>query len=64
MNLAIEKFKKHNVSEIYLEVRVTNYPAINLYKKLNFEIVKVIPGYYSDGEDAYVMSLRLKNIKN
>jgi len=63
MILAIEKFKKHNVSEIYLEVRVTNYPAINLYKKLNFEVVKVIPNYYSDGEDAYVMSLRLKNIK-
>jgi [SSU ribosomal protein S18P]-alanine acetyltransferase (EC 2.3.1.128) len=63
MKHTIERFKKYNISEVYLEVRVTNYPAINLYKKLNFEIVKVTPNYYSDGEDAYIMSLRLKEAK-
>ncbi len=46
----------YRVDEYYLEVRVSNYPAINLYKKLGFEIIKVIRGYYSDGEDAYLMA--------
>ena len=48
--------KYYLVDEYYLEVRVSNYPAINLYKKLGFEPVKVLRGYYSDGEDAYLMA--------
>ncbi|MDR0797125.1 MAG: ribosomal-protein-alanine acetyltransferase, partial [Nitrososphaerota archaeon] len=43
----------------FLEVRVTNEPAISLYKKLDFEISRTINGYYSDGEDAYVMTKKL-----
>ena len=43
----------------FLEVRVTNEPAIALYKKLGFEITRTINGYYSDGEDAYVMTKKL-----
>ncbi|HDI42367.1 MAG TPA: ribosomal-protein-alanine N-acetyltransferase [Candidatus Bathyarchaeota archaeon] len=39
----------------YLEVRVSNYAAINLYRKLGFKITRRIKGYYLDGEDAYVM---------
>ena len=38
-----------------LEVRVSNIPAINLYRKLGYRIVERIPRYYQDGEDAYVM---------
>ena len=38
-----------------LEVRVGNEPAIRLYRSLGLEIVDLIRGYYSDGEDAYVM---------
>ncbi len=40
---------------IYLEVRVSNEPAINLYKKLGYRKLGVIPRYYHDGEDAYLM---------
>ena len=43
-------------SESYLEVRVSNDPAINLYKKLGYQIVTTHHGYYRDGEDAYLMS--------
>lgn len=50
----------YKADSIYLEVRVTNYPAISLYEKFGFKKVRVIKGYYSDGEDAYVMVLRLK----
>ncbi|QXJ27190.1 Peptide alpha-N-acetyltransferase [Saccharolobus shibatae B12] len=49
----------YNAEEIYLEVRVTNYPAIALYEKLNFKKVKVLKGYYADGEDAYLMARQL-----
>ncbi len=38
-----------------LEVRVSNTPAINLYKKLGFSVVTKKKQYYSDGEDAYYM---------
>ena len=43
----------------YLEVRVTNDPGVALYKNLGFEVSRTIHGYYSDGEDAYVMTKKL-----
>ena len=49
-------YREYRADEYYLEVRVSNTPAINLYKKLNFKIIRIIPGYYLDGEDAYLMA--------
>ena len=40
---------------VYLEVRVSNRIAVNLYRKMGYVFVRVIEGYYSDGEDAYLM---------
>lgn len=45
--------------EIYLEVRVSNTSAINMYQKLHFEIKSKLRSYYRDGEDAYLMALEL-----
>jgi ribosomal-protein-alanine N-acetyltransferase len=45
--------------EIYLEVRVSNTSAINMYQKLSFEIKSRLRSYYRDGEDAYLMALEL-----
>lgn len=45
--------------EIYLEVRVSNTQAIEMYKKLRFEIKSRLKSYYRDGEDAYLMALEL-----
>lgn len=56
---AMENMSKRGAKECYLEVRVSNYPAISLYKKLSFKIVRRITGYYRDGEDAYVMARQL-----
>ena len=56
---AIEGMKLYNAKQCFLEVRITNTPAINLYKKLGFQVTKTIHGYYADGEDAYVMSKKL-----
>ncbi|MCS7120643.1 MAG: ribosomal protein S18-alanine N-acetyltransferase [Nitrososphaerota archaeon] len=51
----------YKAKSCYLEVRVTNTSAVNLYKKMGFEIERVIRGYYSDGEDAYIMSENLSD---
>ncbi|HUK29169.1 MAG TPA: ribosomal protein S18-alanine N-acetyltransferase [Candidatus Acidoferrales bacterium] len=48
-----------HADECYLEVRVTNAPAINLYKKMGFQVTRTIPRYYYDGSDAYVMTIPL-----
>ncbi|MFN3384563.1 MAG: ribosomal protein S18-alanine N-acetyltransferase [Archaeoglobaceae archaeon] len=56
---AIERLRAIGKTKIALEVRVSNKPAQELYKKLGFRTVETIPGYYSDGEDAYYMVLTL-----
>jgi len=44
---------------ITLEVRVGNTGAINLYRKMGFEVVKRVDHYYKNGESAYLMQLLL-----
>jgi len=57
---ALNALKEHyGCEEVYLEVRVSNSPAVALYQKLGFVIVKTSKGYYVDGEDAYIMARRL-----
>jgi ribosomal-protein-alanine N-acetyltransferase len=47
---------------VVLEVRVSNTPAQNLYRKYGFQTVATKPKYYhSDNEDAYEMRLSLEN---
>jgi len=57
MRVAMKALKEvYKVDEYYLEVRVSNIPAINLYKKLGYIPVRRIIGYYLDGEDAWLMA--------
>ena len=42
-------------SSIHLEVRKSNFPAINLYLKFGFHEIGTRKGYYADGEDAIIM---------
>ena len=56
---AMEGMQSYKAKQIYLEVRATNNDAITLYKKLGLEITRTVGGYYSDGEDAFVMSKKL-----
>lgn len=53
---AITALQGHHADECYLEVRTNNYPAIDLYRKMGFEVTRTIPRYYFDGFDAYVMT--------
>lgn len=52
-------------SAMQLEVRISNLPAIRFYKKMGYEPVFQVCGYYSDTEDAIVMMkwFRYKNAK-
>jgi ribosomal-protein-alanine N-acetyltransferase len=59
INKSLDGMKYYKAKQCFLEVRVTNEPAIALYKKLGFEVTRTINGYYSDGEDAYVMTKKL-----
>jgi len=52
---ALKFIDKNNCISTSLEVRVSNYPAINLYQKNLFKTVLRKEQYYSDGEDCYYM---------
>jgi len=47
--------EKSNITDYVLEVRVSNYGAIDLYKNFGFEIESIKKKYYRDGENAYFM---------
>lgn len=63
MRHLIKEARRTHCDSIYLEVRVTNFGAIHLYKKLGFAQVGERKDYYpaKEGrEDALVLSLILK----
>jgi len=59
MTEAMLGMRVYKAKECYLEVRVSNTPAVNLYGKLGFQASRMVQGYYADGEGAYIMSLKL-----
>lgn len=48
---------KMQAGGIRLEVKCDNTVGIQLYRQLNFEVVDLLPAYYSDGSDGYRMQL-------
>jgi len=59
INEAMKNMHLYKAKECYLEVRVSNVPAIAMYEKLGFRKMRVATGYYADGEDAYIMAKKL-----
>ena len=53
----IDESLAEGVTDITLEVRVSNAPAIALYKTFGFEEAGIRPKYYQDKEDALIMWL-------
>lgn len=51
----LERAASNGFSLATLEVRVSNDPAIRLYRGLGFDAVGLRRRYYSDGEDALIM---------
>lgn len=46
--------KKNNILNIFLEVRKSNFKAINLYEKLGFKKIDERKNYYNNVEDALI----------
>jgi [ribosomal protein S18]-alanine N-acetyltransferase len=57
---SIETFKKFQVKEIKLEVRVGNKGARKFYSKLGFKEEKIVEKYYEDLEDAVIMAKEME----
>lgn len=57
---SMDEIKKYKIDEFVLEVRVSNYTAIGLYKKFKFNTQSIKSKYYRDGENAYYMTLKVK----
>lgn len=53
---ALSALSAYHADECYLEVRTNNVSAINLYRKMGFDVTRTIPRYYFDGFDASVMT--------
>ena len=53
------KLKEKNIEKVFLEVRLSNTPAKNLYLGADYKEINVRKKYYSDGEDAVIMAKEL-----
>ena len=51
--------KEHGAKKVFLEVRVSNSPAMELYLRCGFKGVYARTRYYPDGEDCLVMAKEL-----
>ncbi|MBR5155118.1 MAG: ribosomal protein S18-alanine N-acetyltransferase [Clostridia bacterium] len=51
--------KKENIFEVNLEVRVSNFAARELYKKMGFSEVGLRKLYYENKEDAILMKIKI-----
>jgi ribosomal-protein-alanine N-acetyltransferase len=58
---AIDRALKEGIGKVTLDVRKSNLPAVQLYQSLNFAIDHIRKGFYSNGEDAYQMTLHIKD---
>ncbi len=54
------RLRAHGCSEIYLETAVNNEPAIKLYQRMGYEILRTLPAYYqAHSLDAFLMGKKL-----
>ena len=63
LNNSMPAIEKSNITEFVLEVRVSNYGAIDLYKTFGFEIESIKKKYYRDGENAYFMVKKVEGLE-
>jgi ribosomal-protein-alanine N-acetyltransferase len=61
MSLAEEHAAEMSGESLTLEVRDTNIEAIAMYESLGYERAGIRPAYYQDGEDAVIMTKRVRN---
>jgi ribosomal-protein-alanine N-acetyltransferase len=52
---AEEALRIRNINTVFLEVRVDNVAAQNLYSRLGYSVVQRLPKYYNNGGDGFLM---------
>lgn len=57
----LDKVREMNVREVDLHVHISNTGAVKLYEKFGFTIVRIEQPDYGEGEDFYLMRLKLGN---
>ena len=61
LEASISAMTQQGATELYLEVRISNEAAVNLYRSLEYKIIKEIRHYYRDFESAYLMARKVKD---
>jgi len=61
LQYVIKDALKCGAKRLILDVRKSNLPAVALYQKAGFTITQYRKGFYSNGEDAYSMTLDLQS---
>lgn len=56
----LKALRRRGVREARLEVDPANIPAVNLYKKMGFLLLRRLPDYYAPGRPGIRMRLRLE----
>jgi ribosomal-protein-alanine N-acetyltransferase len=55
-----ERLRSLGCGEVYLETAVNNQPALRLYRKLGYQVLRTLPNYYaSHSLDAFQMGKQL-----
>ncbi len=62
LQLVLKEGERQGSFYAYLEVRISNLPAIHLYRKFGFSEAGIRSAYYRDGEDALLMEKYLGNL--
>ncbi len=55
MDKLIDVAKDSKKFMVFLEVATSNQAAVDIYKEYGFRILKVLPDFYGEGSDAYLM---------
>ena len=58
MEHLLEQARQQGATQMILEVRADNEPAVRLYRALGFVQISTRRGYYGPGIDAWIMRLR------
>lgn len=61
---AEERLRAANCKAVRLETAVDNSSAISFYKRHRYDVIKVIPHYYSNGVDALLLEKNLLSIES
>jgi ribosomal-protein-alanine N-acetyltransferase len=62
--VAEEKLRNAKSHAVRLETAVDNTSALHFYKRHGYDVIRVIPHYYSNGIDALLLEKNLVSVKS